>query len=212
MKRRLLIFMLLLGFCGSAQDFQPYQDKLFNGQVKFYPLSALAGIKAEVGFGLPNKWQINAMGTYYYRYFYLYSKSKALHPSIFYEPTDGFGAFLSLEKTLNNEFFSIGGRIGTKQLSSSEFDVTGELPESGDEEQEFLKISNQNYYLLFISRLRSAQQGFFVEFVAQAGMVYIIRREETRGIYTGMQTQYADQSTTSILPHISIGFNVGLGW
>lgn len=212
MKRYLLVAILLSGILANAQETQISREKLFNGQVKIYPFSALTALKAEVGIGLPNRWQINGLGMFYYQQFYSFRKAKSLLPTLYYQPTDGYGAFLSVEKTLNNPAFSLGARIGTKQFSSNTFDVTPELRKIGSAEKELAKISYENYYLLLVSRMSSAHKGFILELVGQAGLVYMMRREQTENIYTGMQSDLSDSQETYLSPHISIGVNLGFGW
>lgn len=212
MKKYFLILLLLSGAIVHAQETHLSKDKLFNGQVKFYPLSALTAFKSEFGIGLPNKWQINGLGMFYYQQFYMFRKAKSLLPTLYYQPTDGYGAFLSLEKTLNNPSFSLGARIGTKQFSSNTFDVTGEFRDIEIDGKELAKISNENYYFLFVSRMSSAHKGLILELIGQGGLAYIMRREQTENIYTGMQSDLSDSRYTYVSPHISIGLNIGFGW
>lgn len=143
-------------------------------------------------------------------------------PSVFYQPTDGFGAFLSIERTLsnqgvlrlgdtNNQYFSVGLRMGTKQYSSVEFDVTPFEQLMPDYGPDFVQLSSEHYYFLFITRLRSAQKGVFIEVLAQAGVVYWQRREASRGIYTPLEETDV-RAFSLISPHISFGLNLGFGW
>lgn len=180
--------------------------------IRIYPFKAITGIRAELSYRFNNQVEINVMRTYYYRDFYWFRRSYSQFPTLYYEPSSGYSLFLSIDKAANN-FFTIGGRIGYKDVSTDNLvDVTGELIEITDQSRDYVDIRNQRTYLLFISRFRTGTKGFQVELVFQGGLVYSFVQRNKYDIDQGVESRLYSDRFQTLYPFVTLGFNIGLGW
>jgi hypothetical protein len=210
-----LLFMLTeAGFAQHTSAARDSSEPAPAGKwaIRLYPIKAITGIRAELGYRFNDQVEMNLMGTYYHHDFYWYRRNTSQFPTLYYEPSSGYSVFLSIDKTAN-KYFTLGGRIGYKDVSTDhQLDVTGEPTNSTDQSRDYVDIRNQRTYLLFISRFRSGTKGVHVQFVFQGGLVYSFIQQNKFDIEQGLEPTLDVDRFQTLYPFLSVGFNIGVGW
>ncbi len=208
----LLIFSSALYAQSNAQVTTIPESNIASFNLRFYPISLITGIKGEVGFRLQNaNVEINIEGKYYYRDFFWRTKTQSSLPTLFYPQVNGGHVFLNIETRMKKDRFSYGGSLGYKSVLSDAIDLSSHATYPGAPQTAMI-INEQQYYGLFLIRLRSHNKGFFFEFVAKAGAVYNYLDQTKSTVISEVDSFDSKEVKSYLFPYASLGINLGFGW
>lgn len=173
--------------------------------IKTYPLRYIYGPNGEITFVQEDGQQITLMYQYHQRdFFSIHADNDQLGFSLIPRLLDGGGytSYLSYLFPVGEGHFALGPKFGYKNV----FGIPRDSSAYSEGWPDF--VHQQNGYALFNMILRNQDEGFIFEGYFQVGLVGIKReryRIENRELYL------EEDLPIFILPHILVGFSVGLG-
>ncbi len=216
MKIRLCIFLLLLASSPVLLAQQTFQadsataaqnksattsEEIPTFRIKFFPFWLVQGVKLEAGYRFAPTWEINLTGHYYYRSFYWFSTYKSMTPTLYYRPTDGFAAFVSVDKNMGNGMHLLGFKTGYRSKMSDVFQAYNDF-----ERVETVSQFKKEVLAMGIYRFRSTNKGFFVEYNVEVG---VRATNLTQNVWDSKYNDHDVTENTYVYPHLLVGLAIG---
>jgi hypothetical protein len=198
---RWIVMVLLIGICSVQTSGQnPPEVDQNRLLISTYPIRFIYGPNLQVGGLFRNQQQLAVHYQFHQRDFFSIRQSDdvlgfSAIPRLL--DADGYTLYASYLFPTRTKQIWLGPKLGVKK-------VNGFL----GEEEGYPDIINQsNLYALLNGVYRTKNKGFFFELYAQAGMVFIERKELE--YINGQLDNF--QEITFALPHILVGCSVGFG-
>lgn len=207
MIRALVPLLLIFSFSLMAQEegeWEPpaHQPRLL---IKTYPIRYVYGPNAEITYVHEADQQITFMYQYHHRdFFSIHADNDMLGFSLIPRLLSGGGytAYLSYLFKVGQGNFYIGPKLGYKNVFGQPRDSTAFT----DGWPDF--VHQENAYALFNMVLRNQNEGFIFEGYMQIGAVGIKREHY---MFENAELILEEDLRAFVVPHILIGFSVGLG-
>lgn len=201
MHRRLLTLLLFIFTTGIIPAQEPREENGFSFMISSYPLRYIYGPNVQLTALLPNNHQVTVHYQFHHRDFFSVRQSDdvlglSAIPRLI--RADGYTVYASYLFPTGMSQTWLGPKFGMKRID-------GFMPE----EEGYPDLIHQiNHYALVNWVYRTRNHGFFLELYAQAGVVLIQRAESE---FINNQLDSYKEYPGYLLPHILVGFSLGLG-